>query len=101
MGADADSRIFYNRVKVKTERDLAALHFHRFVIVRPSLLLGERRENRPAERFAQAISRALRPLMQGPLAKLKPVAGVEVARTMKNAGLDDRSSGVIFNDAIG
>lgn len=101
MGADADSRIFYNRVKGKTERDLAALHFHRFVIVRPSLLLGERRENRPAERFAQAIGQALRPLMQGPLAKLKPVTGVEVARTMKNAGLDDRSSGVIFNDAIG
>lgn len=101
MGADADSQIFYNRVKGKTEQDLAALHFHRLVIVRPSLLLGRRQENRPAERFAQEIGRILRPLMKGPLAKVRPVEATHVALTMKNAGLDDRSSGVIFNDAIG
>lgn len=101
MGAHPRSLIFYNRVKGQTEEAVSALGFSRVIIVRPSLLLGARNEYRPAERIGQEFGRFTRPWMVGPLAKFKPVFGAEVARTMKNAGLDGRSSGVILNDAIG
>jgi uncharacterized protein YbjT (DUF2867 family) len=47
-GADASSRVFYNRVKGEMERGLAALGLASLVVVRPSLLAGERSEFRPA-----------------------------------------------------
>ncbi len=40
LGANARSRIFYNRVKGETEADLRALGFASLAIAQPSLLLG-------------------------------------------------------------
>ena len=40
LGADVASRMFYNRVKGETERDLRALGLASLTIVRPSLLSG-------------------------------------------------------------
>jgi len=50
LGAKADSRVFYNRVKGEVERDLLQLNYPRTTIARPSLLLGERSESRLGER---------------------------------------------------
>lgn len=52
VGADASSRIFYNRVKGELERDLAALGFASLTYARPGLIAGERRESRPGEQAA-------------------------------------------------
>lgn len=49
VGAGKDSRIFYSRVKGELEEALRELHFHVLHIFRPSILLGDRRESRPAE----------------------------------------------------
>lgn len=62
-GADAASRIFYNRVKGETEADLAALGFPSLTLVRPSLLMGERAERRPLEKAGIGVFRALSPLL--------------------------------------
>lgn len=56
LGADARSRVFYNRVKGELEGALAALPLRSLSIVRPSLLLGERREFRLGERLAQRLA---------------------------------------------
>lgn len=53
LGADARSRVFYNRVKGELEEALSALPLRSLSMVRPSLLLGERREFRLGERIAQ------------------------------------------------
>ena len=83
MGADAGSRIFYNRVKGETEEALARLPFEGLVIARPSLLLGDRealgQPARAGERFATALSRLLGPLIP---ANYKPVAAYDVARAL-------------------
>jgi uncharacterized protein YbjT (DUF2867 family) len=83
MGADAKSRIFYNRVKGETEEALAQLQFAGLVIVRPSLLVGDRESlgqpARPAERAATAVGKLLRPLIP---ANYKPVAAADVARAL-------------------
>ncbi len=63
MGADPDSRVFYNRVKGELETALDALGFPSLVLVRAGLIDGERQERRPGERAALAVSRALRPLL--------------------------------------
>ena len=56
LGADAGSRVFYSRVKGELERDVAAVGFPSVAIVRPSLLLGNRREFRLGERIAQLLA---------------------------------------------
>lgn len=60
MGADANSSVFYNRVKGELETAILALGFPRVSIFRPSLLLGDRREFRPAEVVGQVLGRWLR-----------------------------------------
>src|SRR3984893_8360942 len=52
MGANANSMIFYNRVKGRTEDDVKALGLRSLIIFRPALLVGPRAEFRLGERFA-------------------------------------------------
>jgi uncharacterized protein YbjT (DUF2867 family) len=52
MGANANSMIFYNRVKGRTEDDVAALGLRSLIIFRPALLVGPRAEFRLGERLA-------------------------------------------------
>ncbi|HEX8149331.1 MAG TPA: oxidoreductase [Pyrinomonadaceae bacterium] len=83
MGADAKSRIFYNRVKGETEDALARLSFEGLVVARPSLLLGDRetlgQPRRPAERVGVAVGRILGPLVP---ANYRPIAAAAVARAL-------------------
>ncbi|XXF79060.1 oxidoreductase [Myxococcaceae bacterium GXIMD 01537] len=80
LGADARSRIFYNRVKGETEEALKAVGFESLVILRPSLLLGERTETRTGEQVAAAVSKVLGPLLR-PFGS-RPIEGRTVARAM-------------------
>lgn len=59
LGADASSRVFYNRTKGELEVALQKQNWPRLTIVRPSLLLGSRREFRLGEVLAAPFSRAL------------------------------------------
>jgi uncharacterized protein YbjT (DUF2867 family) len=63
FGADASSRVFYNRVKGETEQSVAALGYRSLTIVRPGLIGGERKEWRPAERLAMRVLRVIGPLL--------------------------------------
>ncbi|HEX2718607.1 MAG TPA: NAD(P)H-binding protein [Gemmatimonadaceae bacterium] len=81
LGADSSSRLFYNRVKGDTERDVLALPYPAITIVRPSLLLGDRAELRPGERIAQMLGWA----MPG---RYKPVHARSVAAALIAAAKD-------------
>ena len=82
MGADADSMIFYNKVKGEMERDVQQQNFSAVHILRPSLLLGERTEHRLGEELASKIMKPLSGLMLGPLKKYKPIEAETVAKAM-------------------
>jgi uncharacterized protein YbjT (DUF2867 family) len=82
IGADASSRVFYSRVKGEAEAAVRGVPFPRVVIVRPSLLLGERAEWRTGERVAEWFARPLGPLMIGPLARYRPVHARTVAAAL-------------------
>jgi len=83
MGADANSRVFYNRVKGELEAALAKLPFEGLVIARPSLLVGDRealgQPVRGGERAGLAVSRWLRPLIPR---DLRPIEARRVAAAL-------------------
>jgi uncharacterized protein YbjT (DUF2867 family) len=86
VGADVGSLGFYLRVKGETERDVAALGFEQVELLRPSFLVGERRESRPAERVAIAVARPLAGLtLHGPLRVYRPIEADTVAAAMIGA----------------
>ena len=101
MGADADSSIFYNRVKGEAEDAVRTLPFQEVVILRPSLLLGERAERRPGEELAQRVMPRLAPLLVGPLRRYRPVEAGTVARAMvRLAKAGGRGVRVVESDRI-
>ncbi|MCT8339260.1 NAD(P)H-binding protein [Luteirhabdus pelagi] len=53
LGADVDSRIFYNKVKGEMERDVLQQNISNTYILQPSLIGGEREEKRTGERIAK------------------------------------------------
>nr|AIA12567.1 hypothetical protein [uncultured bacterium] len=83
MGADAKSRIFYNRVKGETEDALARLQFEGLVIARPSLLVGDRvalhQPERLGEKVAMVVSSFLGQLIP---VNYRPIAAANVARAL-------------------
>ena len=83
--ADASARSFYLRTKGEAERDLEELGLPRLVILRPSLLLGPRRELRVGERIGEVALWIAGPLLRGSLARYRPVHARTVARAMVRA----------------
>ncbi|WP_196159617.1 NAD(P)H-binding protein [Reinekea sp. G2M2-21] len=82
LGVKPDTTNFYLATKAKMEAALTDLGFASLVIVRPSLLLGQRSEFRMGERFAEFAATLLSPLFKGKLARYKPVQAEDVARAM-------------------
>jgi uncharacterized protein YbjT (DUF2867 family) len=100
VGADATSRIFYNRSKGETEVGVRRLPFRAVWIVRPSLLLGKREEVRPLERLAEVILRPLTPLMRGPLERYRPVEASLVAAAMVTLALSEGTGGILESEEL-
>jgi uncharacterized protein YbjT (DUF2867 family) len=81
-GANAGSRIFYNRVKGEAEAAVRALPLQSVTILRPSLLLGERTGERSGEKLAQRLMPVVGWMMVGPLRRYRAVEAATVARAM-------------------
>ncbi len=86
LGADASSKIFYNRVKGQVEEDLSALELPALSIFRPSLLTGHRNESRPMEKLSAIAARGVEFAMVGPLRNYRPIAAGDVALAMVRKG---------------
>ncbi len=89
IGANADSRVYYSRVKGEMEAAVRQTPFRAIHIFRPSLLLGERAQPRLGEQIGAVALRVLNPLMRGTLRKYRAVTGAAVAAAMlRAAGAD-------------
>ena len=84
LGAFPKSLVFYSRVKGLLEKDITALNFSRLSIIRPSLLLGEREENRLGENLASRFFPLVSPFLRGGLRAVQPIHGKDVAQAMFN-----------------
>jgi uncharacterized protein YbjT (DUF2867 family) len=87
VGAAPKSSSFYLRIKGEVERDLAGVGFESLSIFRPSLLLGNRHENRIGERLAQIVYPLLNPLLMGGLRRFRGIEAKTVGRAMVARGL--------------
>jgi len=96
VGADAGSRNDYLRIKGQVEESVHNMGFHRVDVLRPSLLLGQRTESRPLERFGMAVSGLFTPLLQGGLRQYRPVPADVVAAAAVGA-LVETSPGVFMH----
>ncbi|MFT4544777.1 MAG: hypothetical protein ACI9UR_000540 [Bacteroidia bacterium] len=83
VGADSKSSTYYLKVKGETENDLKEIGFNSLLILRPSMLLGDRTEFRFGELIGKAAMTVFNPLMLGGLTKYKGIEGKTVARCMQ------------------
>lgn len=82
VGADPRSRVFYSRVKGEAEEAVKAMGWRKLAILRPSLIVGERKERRPAEKATMAVAKVIGPLMVGPLRRYRGIAAEDIAEAM-------------------
>jgi uncharacterized protein YbjT (DUF2867 family) len=84
IGANAQSRVFYNRVKGEVEEAVSALPYRSVTIVQPSLLLGDRTEVRRGETIGEKLAFLLP-------RRYKPVKATAVAAALVRAAREDRA----------
>jgi uncharacterized protein YbjT (DUF2867 family) len=93
--ADPKSSGDYLKFKGEVEEELKRLNFPKLGIVRPSFLLGDRKEKRIGEKIGIFVFKLLSPLFLGPLKKMKPIHSAIVAKGMI-AIIQNDSSQTIF-----
>ncbi len=80
-GASSKSMVFYSRMKGELEEAIIKLNFDRQIIVQPSVLEGEREENRVGEKWGAKLINILGKVFNG-LKKYRSIKGSEVAKAM-------------------
>jgi uncharacterized protein YbjT (DUF2867 family) len=82
IGADPASKNYYLRIKGEMEQGILSAGFEKTVIVRPSMLMGERKELRPGEIAGKMVMTVIKPVLSGKLLKFRAIHGRDVARAM-------------------
>jgi uncharacterized protein YbjT (DUF2867 family) len=98
LGADANSSVFYNRVKGEAENAIRSLGLPKLWFFRPSLLVGERAESRPGEKIGSWVAQPIAPLLVGRLRKYRPIAADAVAAAMVHVATRGSPRCEIFTD---
>lgn len=101
IGADKNASNFYLRTKGELEEKISGLNFEAFIIVRPSFIIGDRKEFRLGEIIGIFFAAILKPLMVGKLKKYRGVYAVNIAKKMiKLANENLKGKIVVESDKI-
>jgi len=87
--ADPKNSGDYLKFKGLVEEEIKSLNFQKIGILRPSFLLGNRKENRVGEKIGIFIFKLLSPLFVGPFKKMKPIHSEIVAKAMIQIANED------------
>lgn len=87
LGANANSSVFYSKVKGNVQDSILALGFKTCCFYQPSMLLGERKESRPAEKIGQVVMSFLNFLIPK---SYKAISSLTVAKAMLNNAFDSK-----------
>ena len=98
--ADSKSSGDYLKYKGEVEEELKRLNFPKLGIMRPSFLLGDRKEKRIGEKIGIFIFNFLSPLFLGPLKKMKPIHSEIVARSMIKFANEDLKKNTFESNEI-
>jgi uncharacterized protein YbjT (DUF2867 family) len=101
IGADKNSSNFYLRTKGELEEKISELNFDSFIILRPSFIIGDRKEFRLGEVIGIFFASLFRPLMLGGLKKYRGVHAIVIAKKMiKMASENLKGKIVLESDKI-
>jgi len=100
LGANPNSSGLYLKNKGKAEQELINLNFSRLSIIRPSILLGHRKENRVGERIGIFLMQSLSPLFLGRIKKYKPIKVESVANAMFQISQNDYKNKIFESDDL-
>ncbi|GGC59008.1 nucleoside-diphosphate sugar epimerase [Marinobacter halophilus] len=84
VGASSGSSVFYSRVKGELEDAVRGLGFPCLAIYHPSLLLGDRKEQRAGEALGMAMMPVANRALLGPMRKYRAIEAETVAAAMVN-----------------
>ena len=90
----------YLRFKGLVEEELQKLNFNHLSILRPSFLLGKRKENRIGERIGIFVFKLLSPFFIGSLKRMKPIESEIVARAMIYLSNNNADKNIFESDEI-
>ncbi|GMN06684.1 hypothetical protein MTsPCn5_20730 [Croceitalea sp. MTPC5] len=82
LGADASSAIFYNRIKGEMERMVQQFNIPKIHMVQPSIIGGDRNEQRPGEFFFKKLMSFFGFLLVGPFKKYRVIHPDSIAKAM-------------------
>ena len=98
--ADPKSSGDYLKFKGLVEEELKRLNFSKLGIMRPSFLLGDRKEKRVGEKIGIFVFKLLSPLFLGPLKKMKPIHSATVAKAMVKIANENLGKIIFESDEI-
>ncbi|MBS9779287.1 MAG: NAD-dependent epimerase/dehydratase family protein [Moraxellaceae bacterium] len=97
IGADANSSVFYSRTKGEMEQDVLQYDIANILIYRPSLIYGERADNRLGEKVGMAVVKGLQNAMIGKLQKYRAISGEQLANALL-LGVNKTGHQIIYRD---
>jgi len=100
IAANTNASGLYLKNKGRAEEELKKLNFLKLSIMRPSILLGTRKEKRVGEKIGIFAMKTLSPLFLGKMKKYKPVKAKYVAKTMLNVIQNDYQKTIFESDEI-
>ena len=98
--ADPKSSGAYLKNKGEVEEELKKLNFPTLGIMRPSFLIGNRKEKRVGEKIGIFFFKMISPLFLGSLKKMKPVQSEKVAQAMINVSNGDFQKTIFESNEI-
>ena len=98
--ANPNSSGDYVKFKGLVEEELKKLNFSNLGILRPSFLMGDRKENRVGEKMGILTFRLLSPLLLGSFKKMRPINSEKVARAMIKIANENLEKTVFESDEI-
>ena len=98
--ADSKNSSDYLKFKGLVEEEIKSLNFEKIGILRPSFLLGNRKEKRVGEKIGIFIFKLLSPLFFGPIKKMKPIHSEKVAKAMIKIANENLGKTILESDEI-
>jgi uncharacterized protein YbjT (DUF2867 family) len=98
--ANSKSSGNYVRFKGLVEEELKRLNFLKLALMRPSFLMGDRKEKRVGEKIGIFVFKLLSPLLLGPLKKMRPIHSETVAKAMIRAANENLEKNIFESNEI-
>ena len=98
--ANSKSSGDYLRFKGEVEEEIKSLKFSKIGIMRPSFLIGNRKENRLSEKIGIIVFKIITPILIGPLKKMRPINSEIVAKALVKVANESISQDIFESNEI-